>query len=57
MTNEELIKSLKNYARAYSSGNPYDFNPGVAIMVANRIEELAAENKRLSMINIIKEDK
>lgn len=41
MTDKELIDALRDYARLYMKGSYYDLNPGIALMVANRMEELA----------------
>ena len=40
MTDKELIEALRNYAKSYTNGNPYNFNPGIALMVSNRMEQL-----------------
>lgn len=40
MTDREMIEALRNYARSYTSDNKYDFNPGLALMIANRMEQL-----------------
>lgn len=40
MTDKELIEFLKAYVEAYMDGKPYYLNPGFALMVANRIEQL-----------------
>ena len=40
MTDKELITELKNYTKSYTDGKPYSFNPGLALIIANRIEEL-----------------
>lgn len=45
MKDTELIEALRNYARSYSNGNPYTFNPGVALMVANRLEQLTIKTE------------
>lgn len=42
MDDKELIKLLRDYAQAYVNDNHYDFNPGVALMIANRMEQLIA---------------
>ena len=40
---QELIESLRNYANAYISNNQYDFNPGIALLVADRMESLIVD--------------
>ena len=47
MTDKKMIESLRNYARAYSSEKSYDLNPGLALMIANRMEQL---------VNIVNQD-
>ena len=42
MTDREMIEALRDYARTYTSGKPYGFNPGLALMIANRMEQLIA---------------
>lgn len=42
MSDKELIVALRDYAKVYSNGQPYSLNPGLAIMAANRIEELGS---------------
>lgn len=46
MTDKELINYLKDYAKSSTSGAPYVFNPGLALIIANRMEQLVslAEN-------------
>ena len=39
MTDKELIQALREYAKGYTQNNN-GLNPGVAIMIANRMEEL-----------------
>lgn len=39
MTDKELVEALKDYTRSYTSGKPYNFNPGLALIIANRIEQ------------------
>lgn len=39
MTDRELIQALRKYAKGYTQNNN-GLNPGVAIMIANRMEEL-----------------
>jgi hypothetical protein len=41
MSDKELINALRDYAKVYSNGQPYNFNPGLALMAANRIEQLS----------------
>lgn len=41
MTDKELIQALRDYAKGYTQNNN-GLNPGVAIMIANRMEELTA---------------
>ena len=45
MTDKKMIDSLRDYARAYTSGKPYDLNPGLALMIANRMEQLIGASK------------
>lgn len=40
MTDKKMIESLRNYARAYVGDKKYDLNPGLALMIANRMEQL-----------------
>ena len=42
MTDKEMIEALRDYAKEYTSGKPYGFNPGLALMIANRMEQLIA---------------
>lgn len=42
MTDKELIEALRNYAKSCMRGNTYNFNPGLALIIANRIEKLTA---------------
>lgn len=42
MDDKELIKALRDYAHNYINDNSYDFNPGLALMVADRMEQLIA---------------
>lgn len=42
MTDKKMIETLRDYARTYTSGSPYSFNPGLALMIANRMEHLVA---------------
>ena len=42
MTDRQMIESLRDYARTYTSGKPYSLNPGLALMIANRMEQLVA---------------
>ena len=42
MTDREMIEALRNYAKEYTKGERYSFNPGLALMIANRIEQLIA---------------
>lgn len=46
MTDKKMIESLRDYTRTYTSGKPYSLNPGLALMIANRMEQLVslAEN-------------
>ncbi len=48
MTDKKMIEVLRAYARAYASDKKYDLNPGLALMIANRIEQLIsiAENRQ-----------
>ena len=49
MKDIEMIEALRNYAKSYSNGNPYSFNPGVAIMVANRIEQFVDKQTKFNI--------
>lgn len=40
MTDRKMIESLRDYAKAYASDKKYDLNPGLALMIANRMEQL-----------------
>ena len=40
MTDKKMIEALRDYAKAYTNGKKYDLNPGLALMIANRIEQL-----------------
>jgi hypothetical protein len=42
MNDKTMIEALRNYARAYSSDKPYGLNPGLALMIANRMEQLVS---------------
>ena len=44
MNDREMIEALRNYARAYTSDKKYELNPGLALMIANRMEQLIATN-------------
>lgn len=46
MTDKKMIELLRDYARAYTSGKPYDLNPGLALMIANRMEQLIGVAKQ-----------
>lgn len=48
MTDREMIEALRDYARAHVKDRPYGFDPGLALMIANRMEKLLelAENKQ-----------
>lgn len=46
MTDREMIEALRNYARTYAIGKKYDLNPGLALMIANRMEQLIANNEK-----------
>lgn len=41
MTDEEMIALLRDYAKAYANGKPYNLNHGIILMVANRLEQLS----------------
>lgn len=43
MTDKELIKALRDYAKSYVNDMSYGLNPGIALMAANRMEELIGE--------------
>ena len=40
MDDIEMIEALRNYARAYTNDKKYNLNPGLALMIANRMEQL-----------------
>lgn len=40
MTDKEMIEALRSYARSYTSDKASWFNPGIALMIANRMEQL-----------------
>lgn len=40
MTDNKMIEALRDYARAYTIDKKYDLNPGLALMIANRMEQL-----------------
>ena len=40
MTDREMIDALRHYARSYTNDHPYALNPGLALMIANRMEQL-----------------
>ena len=40
MTDREMIAALREYAKEYTRGKPYGLNPGLALMIANRMEQL-----------------
>jgi hypothetical protein len=42
MGDKKMIEALRDYARTYTGGKPYDLNPGLAFMIANRMEQLIA---------------
>ena len=42
MADEEIVRALRDYAQACISDKHYNFNPGLALMIANRIEQLIA---------------
>lgn len=44
MNDKELVEALRNYAASYMSGIPYSFNPGLALLIADRFEELTSKN-------------
>ena len=46
ISDKKLIEMLKQYAKSYNNGEPYGFNPGLALIIANRMEQLItlAEN-------------
>jgi hypothetical protein len=45
MTDREMIDALRHYAKAYTSDKAYGFNPGLALMIANRMEQLIEKEK------------
>lgn len=46
MTDKKMIEALRDYSRAYTSGKPYNLNPGLALMIANRMEQLIAMEEK-----------
>ena len=42
MTDKQMIAALRDYAKAYTQGKPYGLNPGLALVIANRMEQLVA---------------
>ena len=48
MTDNKMIEALRDYARTYTSGKPYHLNPGLALMIANRMEQLVAIAEKLT---------
>lgn len=40
MTDRKMIEILREYAKSYSSDKHYDLNPGLALMIARRMEQL-----------------
>jgi hypothetical protein len=46
MTDKAMIEALRNYARAYTSDKAYGFNPGLALMIANRMEQLITNTEK-----------
>lgn len=43
MTDKQMIEALRAYARAYASDKKYELNPGLALMIANRMEQLIGD--------------
>ncbi len=50
MTDREMIEALRDYARAYTSDKAYDLNPGLALMIANRMEQLVNQGNYRSKL-------
>ena len=46
MTDKEMIEALRNYAKSYTSDKRYAFNPGLALLIANRMEQLISNNDK-----------
>ena len=46
MTDKEMIEALRNYAKSYTSDKKYTFNPGLALLIANRMEQLIARAEK-----------
>ena len=42
MDDKDLIKILKDYVQTCTDDKHYDFNPGAALIIANRMEQLIA---------------
>lgn len=49
MSDKELIEALRYYIKEYSLEKPYNLNPGLALMAANRIEELSNSMPRFNV--------
>lgn len=48
MTDKEMIKALRDYAKSCVTDKHYPFNPGLALMIANRIEQLINNEEKES---------
>jgi hypothetical protein len=42
MSDKKMIELLRDYVKSYTSDKKYDLNPGLALMIANRLEQLSA---------------
>ena len=40
MTDREMVELLRNYAKAHMNERPFNLNYGIALMIANRMEQL-----------------
>ena len=52
MNDKKLIDSLRKYAKSYIDGTPYNLNPGLALMIADRLEQLISVSPKRKWINI-----
>ena len=52
MTDKDMIELLRDYAKAYMSGKPYNLNHWIALMIANRMEQLVSlvENRESALV-------
>ena len=52
MNDKKLIDSLRKYAKSYIDGTPYNLNPGLALMIADRLEQLISVSPKRNWINV-----